>query len=172
MARRPEKSGRPPGLFDDPPQEVRKVPPRAGRQESDRAPEERRPAASSAEPDDPAAPYTVGQLTTAIKDRLSEFGRIRVAGEITGFKRHTSGHVYFDLKDEGARISAVIWRSTVARGLSFEPGEGDQVLAVGRELLDPVVAPVGYVNVSAGVDGHAPGQVELAIAIIGGTETR
>ncbi|MAB80183.1 MAG: exodeoxyribonuclease VII large subunit [Planctomycetes bacterium] len=138
MARRPEKSGPPPGLFDDPPQEVRKVPPRAGQKASDRAPEARRPAASGAEPDDPAAPYTVGQLTTVIKDRLSELGRIRVAGEITGFKRHTSGHIYFDLKDEGARISAVIWRSTVARGLSFEPGEGDQVLAVGRlDVYEP-----------------------------------
>jgi len=46
--------------------------------------------------------------------------------------------VYFDLKDEVARMACVIWRSTVARGLAFEPREGDQVLAVGRlDVYEP-----------------------------------
>ena len=38
------------------------------------------------------------------------FGRVRVRGEISGFKRHASGHCYFTLKDEDACIDAVIWR--------------------------------------------------------------
>ncbi len=131
MARRSEKPVQTPGLFDD------AAEPRPAAEV--RTPEPAPPA--PLEPPrskEPAPPLTVGQLTTRIKERLLEFGRIRVEGEITGFKRHTSGHVYFDLKDEGARIACVIWRSTVARGLAFDPKEGDQVLAVGRlDVYEP-----------------------------------
>ena len=77
-------------------------------------------------------PFTVGELTAEIRARVDEIGRVAVEGELSSLKRHTSGHVYFDLKDEGARIACVIWRSRVSRALRFEPEDGVQVVAHGR----------------------------------------
>ncbi len=55
---------------------------------------------------------------------------IRVSGEISGFKRHSSGHLYFNLKDEGAVVACVMFRSAAAK-LNFEPGEGMNVVVRG-----------------------------------------
>ena len=97
---------------------------------------------SAAERSEQAAPaaLTVSQLTARIADRLAEFGALRVEGELGGLKRAASGHVYFELKDEGARLSCVVWRSQVARAASWNPKEGDKVVAHGK--LD-VYAPRG-----------------------------
>ena len=84
--------------------------------------------------------WTVAQLTREVTGRLAGLGRLAVEGEISGLKRAASGHVYFDLKGEGARISCAVWRSQVQRALRFEPAEGMQVVASGR--LD-VYAPRG-----------------------------
>lgn len=62
------------------------------------------------------APYSVTSLTTAMKGLLEKnFFRIYVEGEISGFKRYLSGHVYFTLKDEGAQLSAVMFASYFER---------------------------------------------------------
>ena len=84
--------------------------------------------------DAPSEPrlHTVGELTAAIKARIDGLGAVRVEGELSGIKRAASGHVYFDLKDDRARISCAVWRSNVARALSFRPEEGAQVIAHGR----------------------------------------
>ena len=55
---------------------------------------------------------------------------IRVSGEISGFKRHSSGHLYFNLKDESAVVACVMFRSAAAK-LNFEPGEGMNVVVRG-----------------------------------------
>lgn len=55
---------------------------------------------------------------------------IKVSGELTGFKRHSSGHLYFSLKDENALIRCVMFRSNAQR-LSFEPSDGMQVVLSG-----------------------------------------
>ena len=94
--------------------------------------------AGGAAQDDP--PLSVSQLTREIKSTLGAYGRLRVEGELSGLRRASSGHVYFDLKDEGARVSCVIWRSQVRRALRFEPEEGLQLVATGK--LD-VYAPRG-----------------------------
>lgn len=61
-------------------------------------------------------PYSVTSLTTAMKGLLEKnFFRIYVEGEISGFKRYPSGHVYFTLKDEGAQLSAVMFSSYFER---------------------------------------------------------
>lgn len=61
-------------------------------------------------------PYSVSSLTTAMKGLLEKnFFRIYVEGEISGFKRYPSGHVYFTLKDEGAQLSAVMFSSHFER---------------------------------------------------------
>ena len=85
----------------------------------------------------PAAPsnvpeYTVSEISGAVKRTLeTAFGRIRVRGEITEFKKYPSGHMYFSLKDEGGKISGVVWKGTVAK-LGLTPENGVEVIATGR----------------------------------------
>ena len=76
--------------------------------------------------------YTVTEITRRIKQLLEGgFASIVVQGEISNFKRHTSGHLYFTLKDEGAQIAGVMWRSRAA-GLSLMPEDGMKVVVTGR----------------------------------------
>jgi exodeoxyribonuclease VII large subunit len=77
-------------------------------------------------------PLTVSDLTRKIKQILeSGFPAIAVQGEISNFKHHSSGHLYFTLKDEGAQLPCVMWRSR-ASVLSFIPEDGMKVIAGGR----------------------------------------
>lgn len=76
--------------------------------------------------------YTVAEITRRIRGLLEDgFPAILVRGEISNLTRHTSGHIYFTLKDEAAQIRCVIWRSTAA-GLSYQPQDGASVLVQGR----------------------------------------
>ncbi len=76
--------------------------------------------------------YTVSEISGAVKRTLEgAFGRVRVRGEITEFKRYPSGHMYFSLKDEGGKISGVVWKGTVSR-LGLTPENGVEVIATGR----------------------------------------
>ena len=59
---------------------------------------------------------------------------IRVSGEISGFKRHTSGHLYFSLKDENALVRCVMFRQQAMR-LNFNPQDGMRVMLMGRASL-------------------------------------
>jgi exodeoxyribonuclease VII large subunit len=75
---------------------------------------------------------SVSELAQAIKRTLEgSFDRVRVRGEISGFKRAASGHLYMMLKDEAACIKAVCWRSTAAR-LGLAPEDGMEVIVTGR----------------------------------------
>ena len=59
---------------------------------------------------------SVAELTEEIRDALeSEFPHVRVRGEMSGFRIHTSGHAYFTLKDPEAVLNCVSWRSTIQR---------------------------------------------------------
>jgi exodeoxyribonuclease VII large subunit len=82
--------------------------------------------------------YTVSELAFALKRTVEHaYGLVKLRGEISGFKgQHSSGHCYFTLKDEGACIEAVIWRSTYRR-LKFKPDEGLEVVAKGRITTYP-----------------------------------
>jgi exodeoxyribonuclease VII large subunit len=82
--------------------------------------------------------YTVSELAFALKRTVEDaYGLVKLKGEISGFRgRHSSGHCYFTLKDEGACIEAVIWRSTFER-LKFKPDEGLEVVARGRITTYP-----------------------------------
>jgi len=81
---------------------------------------------------------SVTELTRAIKTVLEEdFENVLVEGEISQIKRHTSGHLYFSLKDENALISCCMWKPQVGR-LPEIPREGDSVVASGRiSLYEP-----------------------------------
>ena len=76
--------------------------------------------------------FSVTELSGALKRVVEEnFAFVRVRGEISGLKFHSSGHVYFDLKDDKAVLNAVIWRPTVAR-LKLRPESGMEVVVTGR----------------------------------------
>src|SRR2546428_13681254 len=76
--------------------------------------------------------YTVSELSMALKRSIEEsFSHVRVRGEISGFKRHGSGHCYFALKDSDAVIDAVCWRNTAFR-LPIRPEDGIEVVGTGR----------------------------------------
>lgn len=62
--------------------------------------------------------------------------RVYLKGEISNFKHHMSGHYYFTLKDEEARISAIMFRSNTS-GLAFTPEDGKKVLVEGRVSCYP-----------------------------------
>jgi exodeoxyribonuclease VII large subunit len=81
---------------------------------------------------------TVSELAASLKRTVEErYPYVRLRGEISGFKGpHSSGHCYFSLKDETARIEAVIWRTTFAR-LRFKPEEGMEVVATGKVTTYP-----------------------------------
>src|SRR6266403_334762 len=82
--------------------------------------------------------WTVSELSAALKRTVEDaFGYVRVRGEISGFRGpHSSGHCYFALKDEGAKIDAVVWRSALAR-MRIKPEEGLEVLVTGRLTTYP-----------------------------------
>ncbi len=81
--------------------------------------------------------FSVSELSQAVK-RVVEgnFERVRVRGEISGFKRAASGHLYLTLKDEQAVLDAVCWRGTAAR-LGLAPEDGLEVIATGRLTTYP-----------------------------------
>jgi exodeoxyribonuclease VII large subunit len=86
---------------------------------------------------DNSPPLTVTELSGALKRTIeTSFGEVRVRGEISGFKRHSSGHFYFTMKDENACIDAVIWR-TSAVALAFRPEDGAEVIATGKLTTYP-----------------------------------
>jgi exodeoxyribonuclease VII large subunit len=88
-------------------------------------------------PGDNSPPLSVSELSGALKRAVEDaFSRVRVRGEISGFKRHSSGHCYFSLKDENACIDAVIWRSS-AGTLAFRPEDGAEVIATGKLTTYP-----------------------------------
>jgi len=64
------------------------------------------------------------------------FGHVRVRGEISGFKRHSSGHCYLSLKDERACIDGVIWKGQAA-AMRFRPEDGIEVIATGKITTYP-----------------------------------
>lgn len=75
--------------------------------------------------------FTVTSLTTAIGRLIAlNFDDVRVAGEISGFKVWSSGHAYFTLKDTGAQIRCVLFKSAL-RYMKFKPGDGLAVVARG-----------------------------------------
>jgi exodeoxyribonuclease VII large subunit len=77
--------------------------------------------------------FTVTEISHALKRSIEDrFGHVRVRGEISGFRGpHSSGHCYFSLKDEGAKIDAVIWRGSFSR-MRSKLQEGLEVIATGK----------------------------------------
>ena len=81
--------------------------------------------------------YSVSELSAALKRAVEErFPFVRVRGEISGLKAATSGHIYFDLKDDKALLNAIVWRAT-APLLKVKPEPGLDVICTGRVTTYP-----------------------------------
>src|SRR5271154_435220 len=81
---------------------------------------------------------TVSELSMALKRTVEDtYGYVRVRGEVSGYKGpHSSGHVYFALKDESAKIDAVIWKGVFGR-MRLRPEEGLEVIVTGKLTTYP-----------------------------------
>jgi exodeoxyribonuclease VII large subunit len=79
--------------------------------------------------------YTVSLLNSIVRELLeSACPPVWVSGEVTGWKRHSSGHCYFALRDAAAQLRCVMWRSDAQR-LPADPEEGMEVRALGAVTL-------------------------------------
>jgi exodeoxyribonuclease VII large subunit len=81
--------------------------------------------------------YSVSEIAGALKRTVEDrFPFVRVRGEISGLKFATSGHVYFDLKDDKAVLNAIIWKAGV-RAMRVRPEAGLEVVATGKITTYP-----------------------------------
>ena len=75
---------------------------------------------------------SVSELTSKLKDLIeSNFSNIWIQGEISNFKHHSSGHMYFTLKDQGAELRCVMFRG-FNQGIHFKPQDGMDVILKGK----------------------------------------
>jgi len=117
---------------------------------------------------------TVTELSGALKRTIEDrFGYVRVRGEITGYRGpHSSGHAYFALKDQGAKIDAVVWKTTFAR-MRVRPEEGLEVIAVGKvttfpgksayQIIVESIEPAGAGALMAVLDGARSPYRDIAV---------
>lgn len=96
------------------------------RDDADNQINEEGPSAPSA-----VAPLSVSAASALVRRQIEALGGVRVVGELTEPKLHSSGHFYASLKDEGATLSMVAWRSTVA-GWAQLPAAGSLVEVQGK----------------------------------------
>ena len=78
-------------------------------------------------------PITVTQLNKYIKDKIAgdeNLSNVFVSGEISNFKLHYTGHMYFTLKDENSIIKCIMFK-TMTSNLNFSPKDGMKVLVLG-----------------------------------------
>lgn len=78
--------------------------------------------------------YTVAQVNTYIKNMFTQdfmLNRIYIKGEVSNCKYHSSGHIYFSLKDEGGAMSCVMFAGD-RKGLAFPMQDGQSVIVLGR----------------------------------------
>lgn len=81
--------------------------------------------------------FTVSEFSSLFKKMVeTSFQCIRIKGEISGLKLHTSGHMYFAIKDENAVLDGVCWRGSVSK-LGFRPEEGMELICTGRITTYP-----------------------------------
>lgn len=81
--------------------------------------------------------YSVSEIAGALKRTVeTAFGQVRVRGELSGFRRHGSGHWYGAVKDASAVIDLVMFKGS-ANTLTFQPEDGLEVIAIGKLTTFP-----------------------------------
>jgi exodeoxyribonuclease VII large subunit len=105
---------------------------------------------------------SVTEISQALKRTLEDrFGHVRVRGEISGFRgAHSSGHCYFALKDEGAKLDAVIWRGAFTK-LRSKLQDGLEVIATGKITSYP-----GKSNYQIIIENVEPAGVGALMALL------
>jgi exodeoxyribonuclease VII large subunit len=104
---------------------------------SDTTPQEDARLLAETRAGDNAPALSVSELSSALKRTVEDrFGHVRVRGEISGYKRAASGHLYFCLKDDNALIDAVMWKGNAGR-LPFAPEDGLEVVSTGKLTTYP-----------------------------------
>ena len=105
---------------------------------------------------------TVSELSMALKRTVEDaFGHVRLRGEISGYRGpHSSGHCYFAIKDESARIDAVIWKGVFGK-MRIKPEEGLEVVVTGRVTTYP-----GRSNYQIVVETLEPAGVGALMALL------
>ena len=106
---------------------------------------------------------SIGELNTYIKSMFDEnifLRKVFLRGEISNFKNHTRGHLYFTLKDDTSRISAVMFYSS-AITLNFKPEDGMNVLVEGRISCYPTAGTYQIYVDKMEVDGLGALYVEF-----------
>jgi len=108
------------------------------------------------------AEYSVSDISFALKRTVEDtFGHVRVRGEISGYRGpHSSGHAYFALKDDRAKLDACIWKGTFSR-LKFRPEEGMEVIATGKLTTYP-----GKSNYQIVIDNIEPAGAGALMALL------
>ncbi len=108
------------------------------------------------------AEQSVTELSHALKRTLEDrFGHVRVRGEISGYRgAHSSGHAYFAIKDEGAKLDAVIWRGSFNK-LKAKLQEGLEVIATGKITSYP-----GKSNYQIIIENIEPAGVGALMALL------
>lgn len=86
---------------------------------------------------DNAAPLSVSEISGSLKRVVEDrFGYVRIRGEISGYKRAASGHVYLALKDDKAVLDGVMWKGNAGR-LAFQAEDGIEVVVSGKLTTYP-----------------------------------
>jgi exodeoxyribonuclease VII large subunit len=106
------------------------------------------------------APLSVTDLTQQIQSHLeTQFETLWVVGQVSNLTYHRSGHVYLTLKDEGAQLPTVVWK-TCASKMKFKVKDGMEIVCRGRLTVFP---PHGkYQMVVSEVQPKGVGTLELA----------
>ena len=104
-------------------------------------------------------PLSVTALNEHLRDKVGELPTFRVQGEISRVSGQ-GGHIYFDLKDAGSKVSVKVWRSTAAR-LRTQPREGMQVVCTGR--VEVYVPWGGYSLICSDIEPAGQGALFAAL---------
>ena len=114
--------------------------------------------------------YSVAQVNSYIKNMFAQdfmLRQVSIKGEVSNCKYHTSGHIYFTIKDAGAAMNAIMFAGSRAAGLSFHMKEGDQVIVTGSvEVYEKTGAYVQVILYPALVQGEG-----AANSIVKGIQT-
>ena len=95
---------------------------------------------------------SVSELSLAIKTKIEkDFSSLKLQGEVSGLKRHSSGHIYLSLKDNDSVINAICWRGT---RLSFQLEEGMEVVVKGRVTSYPARSQYQFIIEEASIAGE------------------
>ncbi len=105
---------------------------------------------------------SVSELSASLKRTVEQaFPYVRLRGEISGYRGpHSSGHVYFSLKDNSARIDAIVWKGAFAR-MRVKPEEGMEVIATGKVTTYP-----GKSSYQIVIDALEPAGVGALMALL------